>query len=101
MSGRDKSGLIGFTFGIGLTFLVIWLINRDKAPKEVQPPVSDESISVAVEAYSKAMSEGQSKENMDELNNQLKSEFGVTIKYSAITGKFTVMDKSGNKIKDV
>lgn len=101
MSGKDKSGLIGFACGIGLTFLVLWLINRDKKDKDVEPPVSDENISVAVEAYSKAMNEGQDQASLDELNKQLKQEFGVTVEYKQAINKYYVRDKSGKKVKEV
>lgn len=101
---ETKKAFTCLVIGVGLAWVIVWLVNREKKSsdeKDIQPIVTDESVTVAVNAYKSGLDAKESKENMDEINNELKEEFGLTVEFKPLDNKFIVRDLSGKKVKEV
>jgi hypothetical protein len=101
MTTETKKGLICLTLGVGLAWLIVYLLKREKKGDKDMPIITDESITVAVNAYKNGMDAGEPQENLDEINNQLKEEFGLTVEYKPLQNKYIVYDSTGKKLKEV
>ncbi len=104
ISTETKKGVICLALGLGLSYLIVYLLKRDKeraATEKETHIITDESISVAVNAYKSGMDAGESQADLDEINRQLKEEYGITVQYKPIQNKFVVRDVDGKKVKEV
>jgi hypothetical protein len=102
MNKDTKQALLGF----GLGFVLFWLLTKaiDKSKGDdtpVQPKYTDEDIAVSVTAYRDAMAAGESQEALDELNDELKKEYGLTVLFRVSDQKFVVKNLSGREVKVV
>lgn len=106
MNNETRIDLVKFTCGIGLGFVLAYGIvkcfwDKDKTTKVDQPPVSQENIQIAVSAYQGAIEAGEDDLALMELNKELKSEYGLSVMYRQIDGKYIVKDNSGKEVKSV
>lgn len=102
MSTDTKKGLICITLAAGLAWVVLYLIKKEKNQENPdQPVVSQQGITAAVTAYQTAMQEGDSAIELDQMNEALKKEFGVTVEYRPVSNKYYVYDLTGKKVKEV
>lgn len=104
MSSDTKKGIIITVLGVGLAWLLVYIANKER--KEDQGEVSahiitDESIMVAYKAYKSGLDSGESKEALAEINNELKSEYGLSVDYRPMKNKFVVYDKKGKLLKEI
>ncbi len=97
MTTENKQALLGLLGGAALLFITVKVFKADKDKKEKQPEVTEASISAALIAYQDAMNDNQ---NLDEMNEELKKEFGLTVQFKAMENKFIVKDLKGNVVRE-
>lgn len=102
LSTETKKGLTCLVLGAAMIWAIVFIIKKEKNESDVvQPVITDESITIAVNAYKSGMDAGESKTDLDEINNELRSEFGLTVEFKSLLNKFYVRDLSGKKVKEV
>lgn len=102
LSTETKKGILVLAGSLALSALVIYLIRRDsKESYDDRPAITEETMMVAYKAYKDAKDAGEPPENLKEVNEELKKEFGLTVEYKSIKDKFYIYDSDGKKIKEV
>lgn len=104
ISTDNKRALTCLVVGLGLAWVIDYMMRREKKESSVadnQPIITEESITVAVNAYRSGQDAGETRENLEEINRQLKDEFGLTVEYKPMSGKYYVNDLSGKRVKEV
>lgn len=63
--------------------------------------ITDYTIKVAAWAYKSGIEAGENEQTMEDINNELKKEFGVYVQYTILNQKFYVYDLSDKLIAEV
>jgi hypothetical protein len=102
MTTDTKKGLICIVLAVGLTWTIVYFVNKEKKrdKEDKQPAITEQNIKWAVDAYKAAMDAGEPKENLDEVNEELKKEYGLTVEFNPLKTTYIVRDLSGKKVKE-
>ncbi len=103
ISTENKKALVCLTLGIALAYVIVFIVKKEKKEEgEInQPTITDANINIAVDAYKSGMDSGESKESLDEINKELKKEFGLSVEFKTLKNKYYVYDMAGKKVKEV
>ncbi len=103
ISTENKKALVCLTLGLALAYVVVFLVKKEKKEESEieQPAITDSTINIAVDAYKSGMDAGETPENLNEINSELKKEFGLSVEFKTLKNKYFVYDLSGKKVKEV
>lgn len=81
--------------------VIIYMVKKERSGPSNKSVIDSNGVNVAITAYSKAVEAGEPQENLDDLNLELKQEFGVSVERMPLSGSLIAYDLNGKKIKEV
>ena len=91
-----------FILGMLLAGGMFWLLKKAKdngGPKPYQPEVTQANISIVLDAYTSALNDGASQSDLNDLNEQTASEYGLRAYQRSSDGKVIITDMLGKEVK--
>lgn len=93
-----------FLIGAGIAAVVLFFMTRTVLKQEdkvKQPPITQENINIALDAYMMAVQENAPQSDLNEINKSTQKDYGIRVYQDRTSGAFVATDLAGKELKKV